>query len=108
MQPKGSVDRLAIYTPAGGRPGTFARVATVLAASISVGLLVVIAVALLIGFFAALGGALSTSSALGAVGLAILAAVLALVLAVFATGLSIIWRHRQDYEEARRSGSTGA
>jgi hypothetical protein len=97
----GSVDRLAIYTPEGGRPGTFARAATLLAASISVVAFVVLVVALLVGLGAALFGAATATSGWLSALLLMLSVVLAGLLAICATGLSIVWRHRGDYEAAR-------
>ncbi len=105
---KRSVDRLAIYTPEGGRPGTFARVATLLAASISAGAFVVLVLLLLVGLGAALVGAVAAASPWLSVMLVILCAVILVVLAVLATGLSIIWKHRGDYSAARRAASEAA
>ena len=99
----GSVDRLAIYTPEGGRPGTFARVATLLAASISLAAFILLVVVLLVGLVAALIGAAETSSAWLSALLLVLGVILLALLAICATGLSIIWKHRGDYAAARRA-----
>jgi hypothetical protein len=108
MKYGGEVDRLAIYTPAGGRSSWFARLATVVAASVSVGIFIVVTLGLLAAFIAALVGSISTSSLLAAVVLG-LAAVLALVaLTVCATGLFIVWQHRDDYAASRRASASSS
>jgi len=99
----GSVDRLALYTPEGGRPSLFARGATLLAASISVAAFGLLVIVLIIGLGAALFGAADTTSTWLSVLLVLLSVVIIAVLAVCATGLSIIWKHRGDYEAARSS-----
>ena len=105
---KRSVDRLAIYPPEGGRPGTFARVATLLAASISAGAFVVLVLLLLVGLGAALVGAVAAASPWLSVMLVTLCALILVVLAVLATGLSTIWKHRADYSAVRRAASEAA
>ena len=105
---RGSVDRLAIYTPEGGRPGSFALVATLLAASISAGAFVALALLLLAGLGAALVGAATAASLWLSVMLVTLCALILVVLAVLATGFSIIWKHRADYSAVRRAASEAA
>jgi cytochrome c biogenesis protein CcdA len=82
-------------------------VATLLAASISVAAFLVLVVVLFVGLGAALLGAAETTSTWLSVLLVVLSVVMIAFLAVCATGLSIIWKHRGDYEAARNS-TTGS
>ena len=99
----GETDRLALYTPAGGRRSLLARAATVLAASLGAGLLGLLCLGLVIGLVASLWGAAVTSSLLARILLLVLAGIQVLVLAVLGTGLGILWRHRGDYAAQRQS-----
>jgi hypothetical protein len=98
----GETDRLALYTPVGGRRSLLARAATVLAASLGAGLLILLTSGLAIGLLVSIWGALVTTSVVATALLLVLAALQALALVILGTGLSIVWRHRDDYAAQRQ------
>lgn len=101
----GSVDRLAIYTPEGARPGRFARGATLIAASISVTVFLALVVMLVAGLIATLFASATTSNSWLSVLFLMIGALLIVMLAICGTGLSIIWKHRGDSETARNASA---